>query len=228
MRRECLPNMTSQSFEDPRSFDEWAAVYDDSVRGREDFPFLGYEAALDGVLAAATLKPPCSVLDLGTGTGNLARRFADLGCEVWGLDFSPKMLALAARKVPGAHIAEADLMGEWPAAFQGRFDIIVSAYAFHHFTLEKKLALLCRLSRDHCAPGGRIVIADLSYRTAGALARAREKWRDAWDEEHYWIAEEAVPACEAVGLRTRYEQVSEVAGIYVFTPAAPNPAGRSG
>jgi hypothetical protein len=99
---------------------------------------------------------------------------------------------------------------------------------FHHFRLEEKIALLRRLSRGHCAPGGRIVIADLSFPTAEALARVREKWRDTWDEEHYWIGEEAVSACEAAGLRTRYEQVSEIAGIYVFIPATAGPAVRSG
>lgn len=207
--------------EDPRAFDEWAESYDQSVRGRDDFPFLGYDAALEGVVAAAASKPPCSVLDLGIGTGNLAKRFAELGCDVWGLDFSSRMLARAARKVPGAHLAEADLLGEWPAAFNRRFDVIVSAYAFHHFNLGKKTDLLRRLIRDHCEPGGRIVIADIAFRTAEALVRARGKWHDVWDEEHFWIAEEAVPACEAEGLLIRYEQVSEVAGIYVLTPAAP-------
>jgi putative AdoMet-dependent methyltransferase len=210
--------MTPESFEDPGSLDDWAATYDRDVRGRDDFPFLGYDVALNAVVLAVGPKPPCSVLDLGIGTGNLAKRFADLGCEVWGLDFSPRMLARAAGKVPGAHVAEADLLGDWPAAFRRRFDVVVSAYVLHHFTLEAKIALLRRVGRDHCAPGGRMVIADLSFPAAAALARARERWRHRWDEEHYWIAEEAVPACEDAGLGTRYEQVSEIAGVYVFTP----------
>jgi putative AdoMet-dependent methyltransferase len=212
--------------EDPSTFDERAETYDQSVQGRDDFPFLGYDAALEGVVAAAAPRPPCSVLDLGIGTGNLAKRFAELGCEVWGLDFSPRMLTRAARKVPGARLAEAGLLGEWPAAFNRKFDLIVSAYAFHHFTLERKIALLRRLSRDHWEPGGRIIIADISFRTNEALAHARERWRDVWDEEHYWIAEEAVPACEAAGLLIRYEQISEVAGIYVLTSAVPGSPSR--
>jgi putative AdoMet-dependent methyltransferase len=216
--------MTEGSFEDPRSFDEWAASYDGDVRDRNDFPFLGYEVVLDRVVAAAEPAIPRTVLDLGVGTGNLAKRFADLGCEVWGLDFAPRMLAEAARKLPAAQLAQADIMAGWPAAFRRRFDLIVSAYTFHHFTLEKKIALLRRMGRDHAAPGGRIIIADLSFPTADALTRTREKWRDVWDEEHYWIAQEAVPACEAAGFRTRYEQVSEVAGIYVLAPPVRPPA----
>jgi putative AdoMet-dependent methyltransferase len=218
--------MADRSPDDSRGFDEWAATYDQSVAGRDDFPFLGYEAALRGVVLAAAPSPPCSVLDLGIGTGNLATRFADLGCDVWGLDFSPRMLAQAARKVPGAHLAEADLLGEWPAAFNRRFDLVVSAYAFHHFGLDQKIALLRRLARDGCEPGGRVIIADLSFGTTAALARAREKWRDAWDEEDYWVAEEALPACEAAGLPVRYEQVSEVVGIYVLTPIIPGSSSR--
>jgi len=65
---------------DSRAFDGWAETYDQSVRGRDDFPFLGYDAALEGAVAAAVPKLPCSVLDLGIGTGNLAKRFAELGC----------------------------------------------------------------------------------------------------------------------------------------------------
>jgi len=210
--------MTHQSFEDPREFDDWAATYDRDVHGRDDFPFLGYEAVLDSVVAAAAPHVPCAVLDLGIGTGNLARRFAERGCDVWGLDFSAKMLALAAAKVPGARLARADIQGAWPASFVRRFDIVTSAYAFHHFPLERKIDLLRRIRGRDGMGAGRIVIADLSFPDARALSLARAKWSSVWDEEFYWVADEALPACEAAGFQARYDQVSEVAGRYVLTP----------
>ena len=206
--------------EDSREFDRWADHYDESVHARDDFPFRGYEAALRQVVAEAAVKPPCRVLDLGIGTGNLAKRFVDLGCQVWGIDFSRKMLSLAQTKVPEAHLAQADLLGAWPKALHQRFDRIVSGYAFHHFPLPEKINLLVRLCSEYCAIDARIVIADISFPTTDALRQERIRSKELWDEEHYWVAEEAIPACERSGLCVRYNQVDDFAGVFVFEPGS--------
>ena len=53
-------------------FDKWAADYDKSVRTDREFPFAGYESVLDEIVISAGIFPGITVLDLGTGTGNLA------------------------------------------------------------------------------------------------------------------------------------------------------------
>ena len=97
-------------------FDQWADHYDQSVESRHGhacppytFPFDGYERVLDEIVNAADVTENRLVLDLGTGTGNLAKRFVTAGCTVWATDFSPKMLAQGRIKLPQVYFVEADL-----------------------------------------------------------------------------------------------------------------------
>ena len=212
--------VSDMGFEDSREFDEWAENYDEAVRSEHEFPFIGYRRVLDRVVELAGVSPPCRILDLGIGTGNLAERFLDNGCRVWGIDFSSRMLDIARVKVPTAQLAQASILDPWPEHFRGRFDLLVSAYVFHHFVLPEKIEMLTRFAREHCEIGGRIVLADLSFPTRDALDQARVRWSKVWDEEHYWVAEEAIPACERAGLHVQYEQVVECAGVFVFETSA--------
>ena len=76
-----------------RMFDRIAPVWD---QNRSPDAFAPLEAALEG------LDPPRRVLDLGTGTGNVAfevaGRFPE--AEVVGADLAPAMLVEARRKTP--------------------------------------------------------------------------------------------------------------------------------
>ncbi|GEM_PF-182092 len=197
-------------------FDRWAAHYDEAVRSADGFPFAGYEATLDRVAALARAEPGHRILDFGIGTGNLARRFVGRGCEVWGVDISSKMLALAQAKLPSVRLAHGDIAEGWPSELPKRFDRIVSAYVFHHFDPPTKIKQLSWLLGEHCAEGGQIVIGDVSFTTGRALCDAKRAWRRRFDpEEHYWVAEDATGACEEAGMTTTYEQSSPCAGVYV-------------
>lgn len=194
-------------------FDAWAAQYDQDVTD-DGFPFTGYARVLDEVVRQAQAAPGMRVLDLGTGTGNLAARFAALGCELWCTDYSPKMLELARAKLPAARFFEHDLRQPFPPELAQRFDCIVSAYVFHHLELPGKVALAARLIAEHLLPGGRLVIADVSFPDALALSAVRQAAGERWDEEPYWIAAEALPALRAAGIPAAYTQISNCAGIY--------------
>jgi putative AdoMet-dependent methyltransferase len=205
--------------EQVRVFDEWAKDYDRSVQADDGFPFSGYEEVLDRVVLLAEAKSGHRVLDLGIGTGNLAKRFVDLGCRVSGIDGSPRMLALAREKVPSVHVAEADIAGPWPAEFGDRFDRIVSGYTFHHFGLPEKVVLLQRLVERHLSPRGVVVVGDVCFSTAQSLAEARALAGERWDDsEYYWVVPEAVAASEMAGLSVRHSAVSRCAAVFVFGP----------
>lgn len=135
------------------------------------------------------------VLDLGTGTGTLARGFSARGCSVVGLDPSPGMLAQAARLA-----AEASLDTTWICAHaeetglpEGSFDAVSAGQCFHWFDRPRAAAECHRVLR----PGGRIVVAYFSYLPdPGSLAEATEAlvlkynrtWGWAGDDGRYFEA----------------------------------------
>ena len=127
-------------------FDDWAESYDESLEDAAGFPFEGYEQVLSKIVGGAEVGEGDRILDVGTGTGALAARFAELGCRVLGTDLSEKMLAQAQRNVPKADFKQLDLLGDWDGLEAQHFGAIVSAYVFHEFSLATKLELLTRLS----------------------------------------------------------------------------------
>lgn len=196
-------------------FDQWAEQYDHDVTV-DGFPFTGYDHLLDEVVRQAQAAAGTRVLDLGTGTGNLAARFAALGAEVWCSDYSPKMIAIARAKLPSAHIFQHDLRQPFPPELARRFDAIVSAFVLHHLDLPEKVAFIKNLLAERLVPGGRLVIADISFPTPQARDAARRSAGGEWDEEPYWIAAEALPALAAAGAPAVYTQVTVYTGIYRF------------
>lgn len=201
-------------------FDEWAEHYDDSIKDwATRFPFDGYDQVLDEIEHLSHPAAGLSVLDLGIGTGRLAERFVRAGCAVWGMDFSPMMLAKVHRKLPEVELIKADLLGHWPLPSGRTFNRIVSAYTFHEFDLESKVRLIERLAGNHLTTRGRIVIGDTSFPSEYVREQAREKWGESWDDdEYYWAADEAREALHHAGLNAYYHQVSICGGVYVIEP----------
>ncbi|KAF7195315.1 Ubiquinone/menaquinone biosynthesis C-methyltransferase UbiE [Pseudocercospora fuligena] len=122
----------------------------------------------------ANWRPGESVLDLGAGTGIIARLFARKGAHVTGLDFSEKMLTKGRESVKAkgfegsVEYGYIDLMnqqnmaeymlGRENAPHEGKFDLITIS------TTLKSLPDLTPISEalpSMLKPGGRIVIVDL-------------------------------------------------------------------
>ena len=198
-------------------FDGWADSYDTDTQSASGFPLEGYLDVLDRLVELAQVQPGMRVLDLGCGTGNLTRRFVDLGCAALGSDFSPRMLAIARAKLPGVPFILHDLNQALPHEMGGPFERIVSAYTFHHFPLAGKIHLLGRLA-DRLAPGGIILMADISFENGSVQGALREELGSAWEEEYYWLADETLAALAQAGMQADYEQVCRYAGIYGIQP----------
>lgn len=199
-------------------FDEWADSYDLDVVSLDRFPFAGYSETLQAVVDAAAPLAGMTVLDLGIGTGNLARCFADAGCEVWGSDYSTAMLGKARQKLPDVELVLHDLRDPWPSELDRRFDRIVSAYALHHFELDQKVRLLTAMCRDHLEPGGYMVIADISFPTLPDMQAFAAAVGDEWEWEPYWLADETQRALRGARLACMYQQVSPCSGVYRIGP----------
>ncbi len=126
--------------------------------------YLGERATIphrdEGMAALVELLPPAPerVLDLGTGDGILmgAIRAARAGVSGVVCDFSDEMLDRArARFGTSAEIEvfHHDLDEPLPDSW-GEFDLVVSAFAIHHVSDDRKRALVGEVF-DRLAPGGR-------------------------------------------------------------------------
>lgn len=139
-----------------------------------------YDAFYDTAIGALSLagRPLRRVLDLGAGTGLLARRVAGLlpGAELTLLDGAPAMLEQA-RVALGdrARYLVGDLSDPLP---DGPWDAVVSALAIHHLDDEGKRRLFARLHHA-LAPGGVFVNAEQVAAPGPLLQERYAAWHEA-------------------------------------------------
>jgi SAM-dependent methyltransferase len=106
---------------------------------------------IPALLDAAGVGEGTRVLDVGTGTGNVAWAAARRGAEVTAIDAEPSMVELARRKLPQADVRLA-IVPETPFA-DAEFDAVVGNFVLNHFGRPKvALAELLRVAK----PGGRV------------------------------------------------------------------------
>ena len=106
------------------------------------------------------------VLDAATGTGNQALAFAEMGCEVAGIDISHKMIEVAQSK--NTYNNACFQVGDASALpfSDDSFDISVISFALHDMPRPMREAVLDEMIRV-TVPGGKIVVAD--YELPGGL-----------------------------------------------------------
>lgn len=196
-------------------FDGWASTYDQCVLDETHFPFIGYQKSLMEILRLAEPQPGMRVLDIGTGTANLAALFIKQGCYVWGTDFSATMLEQAQRKLPQAKYILADIRHGWPPELPPVFERIVSAYVFHHFSLADKVRLSVELVA-HLVPQCKLIIADIAFADQAGLEKVHQLVGDEWEDEFYWLADETIAAYQQAGLKAAFTPVSVCAGVFVI------------
>ncbi len=104
-------------------------------------------------IAVAWLEGRESVLDVGCGEGQIARRAVEIGCEkVVGLDPTAGQVAVARRRGGGPAYVRAGA-GSLPVA-SATFDAVVACLVFEHIdAVDDALAEIARVLR----PGGRFV-----------------------------------------------------------------------
>ena len=90
---------------DSKGFDLWSDNYDTQVEISDEenvYPFAGYKKVLSTVYEKVRKQNPKNILDIGFGTGILAKKLYDDGYNIYGIDFSNEMLKKAKQKMPNA------------------------------------------------------------------------------------------------------------------------------
>jgi demethylmenaquinone methyltransferase / 2-methoxy-6-polyprenyl-1,4-benzoquinol methylase len=150
-------------------FDRIAPVYDAMNRVMT----AGLDVRWRRLAAERVVRPGDRVLDACCGTGDLARAAREAGAgEITGLDFSPRMLERARRKLPEATFVEGDLLA---LPFdEGSFDAATVGFGVRNVAdLDRALAELRRV----LVSGGRAGILEIT-KPRGPLAPFYRLWFD--------------------------------------------------
>ena len=120
-----------------------------------------YERIHDALVKATLGIRARRILDLGTGTGETARRLLEAHprASLVGLDASPDMLASAETMLAGQRVElrAGRLEDQLPL---GPFDLVTSAFTVHHLDGPAKAHLFWQIHQALGA-GGRFVLADV-------------------------------------------------------------------
>src|SRR4051812_34272079 len=121
----------------------------------------------------AAVGPGSRVLDVATGTGDLAIELARRGCDVVGTDFSAEMLEHARAKAPQLRWEPANAL-ELPYG-DAEFDAATVGFGARNFSdLARGLGEMARVVR----PGGRVVVLEITTPTKPPLSTFYRGWFD--------------------------------------------------
>jgi demethylmenaquinone methyltransferase/2-methoxy-6-polyprenyl-1,4-benzoquinol methylase len=148
-------------------YDRRATEYDDWFEGTGLYSARvrpGWEAELVGLIEVVRQLPACRVLDVACGTGYLTRF---LRGGIVALDQSPRMLAEARRRLPGAHLVRGDALAL--PFHDARFDRLFAGHFYGHLQPADRATFLAEAR----ATAGELVVVDAGPRGG----EPREEWQ---------------------------------------------------
>ena len=137
-----------------------------------------------------------TVLDVACGGGNVVCAFAPRVRHATGIDMTPAMLEHAQATGKREELTNVSWdLGQASALpyADASFSIVVTRFSFHHFI--EPLAVLEEMVRV-CAPGGRVLVADMHTSTDAAKAAAFNRMELLRDPSHV----RALPVAELQSL----------------------------
>jgi SAM-dependent methyltransferase len=160
-------------------------------------------AAFGELVGGAAAGP---VADLGCGPGRVTAYLASLGVDVFGVDLSPEMVAVARERHPGLRFEVGSMTGLELA------DGSLGGAVAWHSTVHTPPELLPKVfgeCRRALAPGGRLLLA---YKVGDLIRRLERAYGHEFERELdvYWLAEEEVAdALARAGLEVEARLVRE-------------------
>jgi ubiquinone/menaquinone biosynthesis C-methylase UbiE len=136
---------------------DFGLTADDYAAHRAGFPDSLFERLAEFDIGLPNQK----LVDLGTGTGSLARGFALRGCRVTGVDPAENMLAQAKRldQRAGVNIEYKVATAETTSLPANSADVVTAGQCWHWFDRPSAAKEVARILR----PGGKIVIAQFDW-----------------------------------------------------------------
>jgi len=147
-----------------------------------------------------------SVLEIGCGTGVLARELAARGARVTAADVSPELLHIARRDAAGVPVTWLLTDAVRSGLASGQFDWVVGSSVLHHLETSDALAEIFRL----LAPGGRLRFTEPNLLNPQIAIQKNVQWikrraGDSPDESAFtrWQIAAALRSCgfEAIDAR---------------------------
>ena len=198
---------------DNKGFDVWAEEYDTSVKlSNEDntYPFAGYNEIIYKIYKKVISKSNATVLDIGFGTGTLTQKLYQYGCDIYGQDFSLKMIELASNRMPNANLYQGDFTkGVVEQLKQRLYDFIIATYSIHHLKRDEKVKFLHELL-SLLNNNGMILIGDVMFETQKELEKCREELLDKWDNDEFYCV---VSDLKKEFPNLQFERISFCSGI---------------
>ena len=196
-----------------KGFDLWADNYDKTVEISDNdntYPFAGYKNILNEIYNCILENSSKNILDIGFGTGTLTTKLYEKGCNIYGQDFSDKMVELAKSKMTNSKLFKGDISkGLVEQLKKQKYDAIIATYSLHHLTDKDKVNFikeLIKLLHEKAI----IYIGDVAFETRNDLEKCKEKYREHWDnEEIYFVYDEIKKQFP----KSEFIKYSECAGI---------------
>ncbi|NTX57829.1 class I SAM-dependent methyltransferase [Myxococcus sp. CA039A] len=155
---------------------DFGRTSEDYSKHRMGFP----DAFFTRLARENVLRPGLRAVDVGSGTGTVARGLARHGCSVTALDVSASMLA-AGRQLAfeaGLPIDSREAPAEATGLPSGAFDLVTAGQCWHWFDRPAAAREAARL----LVPGGKLVIAHLDWISLpGNVVAATEALMDAFN-----------------------------------------------
>ncbi len=129
----------------------------------------GLEKVTAAVCDKAAPVADLDVVDLGSGSGQVALKLAPGARSVLAVDFSSDMLRILQDRAADQGLSNVNTQLSTLQALRlpdASVDVIVSNYALHHLRHPEKVELLGRCAK-WLRPGGRIVVGDMMFGLTG-------------------------------------------------------------
>ncbi len=194
-------------------FDGWIYSYDASVAG-EDPEYRDVFENYEEILQEVASKAIGTVLEFGTGTGNLTAKLVDAGHRVIGIEPNMAMRRATIERFPSLIVTDGDLLDFETNGIL--IDSIVSSYVFHHLTDEEKGIALIKYAQL-LPKNGKVVFADTVFMTEGTKLAQIEKERarnyhhvaDDLEREYYTQLSVLLDLFKKVGFEGTFKQMND-------------------